>query len=154
MSDDRAAYVYRLIIFYPPGSQEPGWKPAAWGSYLAGIADKAKRREARKRGFRWPRERKFLSRDAAYGRATMLRWLGAAVEVQRSEPVTWWEDIDAMGWWPEPADAGPRWAGPEYVLAVADEAAAFAADMKPATGLDLLREQSEFYAACLGEQPR
>jgi hypothetical protein len=149
VSDDRAAYVYRLIIFYPPGSQEPGWKPAVWSQLLDGIADKAKRREVRRRGFRWPRERKFLSRDAAYRRALMLRWLGAAVEVQRSEPVTWWEDNDAMGWWPEPADAAPQWAGPEYALATVDEAAAFAADVKPVTGLDLLREQDGLYSFLL-----
>jgi len=132
---DRAVYLYRLRVFYPPGSLEPGWKPAVWGQYLVGIEDKARRREVRKRGFRWPRERKFMSASAAYRRALLLQWFGATVDVQRSEPVTWWQDEDAMDWWPspesleqgaEPADAIPQCAGPEYTLCTVDEAARFA----------------------------
>jgi hypothetical protein len=149
---------YRLVIDYPPGSLEPGWSPACWDALLRDVKDRGTRRKLRARGFRWPRERMFLSASGAYSRAALLRWYGAVVGVEPSEPVTWWEDNDAMDWQPlspgyaEPeTGAAPRWAGPEYTLEIADEAAAFAGE--PATGLVILREQLEFYAD-LGEQSR
>lgn len=109
----RAVYVYRLNVLYPPGSGEPGWVPAAWPQVLAAVRDRKRRSALRKRGFRWPRNRLYLSASGAYRRASLLEWLGASVEVQRSEEVTWWEDGSSVAEWrpeldaPEPADAAP-----------------------------------------------
>jgi hypothetical protein len=98
----RETRVYRLFIAYPEGSLEPGWIPEHWEETLAGIADRKRRRAIRQRGFRWPRERMFLSSSSAYDRAGLLRWFGAEVEVMASEPVTWWElDADAFGCYPD-----------------------------------------------------
>jgi len=146
---DRAVYVYRLVISYPPGSQEPGWKPACWDALLRDVKDKRERAAVRKRGFRWPRERKFMSASAAYRRSLLLQWFGATVDVQRSEPVTWWPSPESLEQGVEPDDAEfiPRWAGPEYALVTVDEAARFSADVKPVAGLDLLRDQADLYAS-------
>jgi hypothetical protein len=116
----RVTRVYRLRVFYPPGSGQPGWTPGVWEQLLAEIPDKRRRRAVRRRGFRWPRERVFLSADGAYHRASRLTWLGAVAEVEASEPVTWWEDRDVAGWWPGLDEAG------RGVLAFADEVARFA----------------------------
>jgi len=118
--------VYRLVIAYPAGSDDPDWKPACWGALLRDIKDRGRRREVRARGFRWPRERMFLSPSAAYHRASLLTWFGAVVEVQASEPVTWWEDADAAEWWPE--DAEEPGGLPCYVDEVAQFAACTGAD--------------------------
>lgn len=98
----RDVRVYRLFVAYPEGSLEPGWVPRHWDEILAAIADRKRRRSVRQRGFRWPRERMFLSASSAYYRAALLRWFGAEVEVLASEPVTWWElEGDAFGYWPD-----------------------------------------------------
>lgn len=131
MAPDRIVYVYRLVIAYPPGSLKPGWKPACWEDLLAGIADKRQRAAVRRRGFRWPRERLFLSSSGAYGRANLLMWFGAQVDVQQSEEVTWWEDIDAMEWQPDPTGAASE--------------PGTAAPLKPDMA-QLMRDHAEFYA--------
>jgi hypothetical protein len=99
---ERPVHVYRLNVLYPPGSGEPGWVPEAWPQVLAAVKDRKRRNALRKRGFRWPRNHLYLSASGAYSRALMLTWLGASVEVQRSEEVTWWEDGSSVAeWWPE-----------------------------------------------------
>jgi len=92
----REAHVYYLEITYPAGSLAPGWKPAAWDEAAASLKWRARRKVARK-GFRWPRERMFLSSSAAYSRAGYLTWCGAAVQVHRSYPVRWpWRPSDVQ----------------------------------------------------------
>ncbi len=82
---NRPLRVYRLDVTYPPGSRRPGWQPAGWESRWApgpipdGEADY----------FRWPAERRFLSRSGAMKRAALLRSYGAEVTVVASDPVTW-----------------------------------------------------------------
>jgi hypothetical protein len=85
--------VYKLDIVYPEGSREPGWHPALWRdpAYLRTLT-REQRREIRallRKPFKWPRERRFLSPAGAYGRAWLLRFYGAEVEVYASDPVTW-----------------------------------------------------------------
>ena len=84
----RNVRVFRLEITYPEGSRLPGWVPERWESWLRSLPP-LQRRQARKAGFRWPRERMFLSSSSAYERAWLLRAFGAEVEVLRSDPVTW-----------------------------------------------------------------
>jgi hypothetical protein len=82
------AHVWRLDVIYPEGSRLPGFRPYGWEAYLRSLPA-LKRRRMRKAGFRWPRERLFLSSSGAYERAALLRAFGADVEVYRSDPVTW-----------------------------------------------------------------
>jgi hypothetical protein len=88
----RVAHVYALDIIYPEGSHEPGWRPPGWKPRLGW----------RRPGFRWPRERTFLSASGARRRAGYLISCGAEVMVLRSDPVTWhagsgcWEDEAAV----------------------------------------------------------
>lgn len=97
----RNVRVFRLEITYPEGSRLPGWVPERWESWLRSLPP-LKRRRVRKAGFRWPRERMFLSSSGAYDRAALLRAFGAEVQVLRSDPVTWpahwtWEDEAGTG---------------------------------------------------------
>lgn len=116
----RAVRVFRLEIEYPPGSDAPGWVPACWPEFLAGIKDKAKRREVRRRGFHWPREHLYLSASGAWARAGLLHWFGATVFVDASDPVTWpeWQDTSANGRSWEGGSTAARWEppGPEDPL--------------------------------------
>jgi len=88
----RVAHVWCLEIAYPEGSSRRGWRPAGWKPRLG----------LRRPGFRWPRERVFLSSSGAYRRAAYLQACGAQVNVLRSDPVTWtaacgtWEDEAAV----------------------------------------------------------
>ena len=86
----RAQRVYRLVITYPEGSHVPGWRPACWDDprFLATLTTR-QRRECKRARFQWPRERLFLSSSGAYGRAAVLRWYGARVEILASDPVAW-----------------------------------------------------------------
>jgi hypothetical protein len=118
---DRPVYVYKLVVSYPPGSDEPGWVPFCWNELLAGVKDRRQRQALRRRGFRWPKERLFLSHSGAWGRAGLLSWCGATVEVRRSGEVTWWEDTDAADWWPELTE--------EPVLMTSAQTGEFAIDM-------------------------
>jgi hypothetical protein len=145
---ERTVRVYRLLIAYPAGSDDPDWTPACWGEMLAAVKDRTERRSLRRRGFRWPRERMFLSASGAWSRAALLTMFGAQVTVQPSEPVTWWEDTDAAEWYPVddedwagvPGMRGvPGLAGFEADRRAADEAAKFSAG-------DVYREHSEFWA--------
>ena len=83
-------YVFRLIITYPEGSQEPGWRPALWSDpgYIATLP-RLERWQLRRARFRWPRERLFLSASSAWFRAWTLARYGAQVRIRRSEQVTW-----------------------------------------------------------------
>lgn len=110
----RNVRVFRLEITYPEGSREPSWRPYGWEHYLRSLPV-LKRRRLRREGFRWPRERMFLSSSSAYERACLLQAFGADVEVFRSDPVTWpanwsWEDEAARdygaGWLYTPDASG------------------------------------------------
>jgi hypothetical protein len=142
--------------------------PARWPEFLAGIKDKAERREVRRRGFRWPREHLYLSASGAHARAWLLRWFGATVDVEASDPVTWpeWQDISANGRDWQDGSTAARWQPPEEdplagVLLVYDEVARFARSAEPKlltsaqTGeamIDIYRDQAGFYAAYFGER--
>jgi hypothetical protein len=112
---DRIVHVYRLEVEYPPGSDAPGWVPACWGEMLASVRDRAERRALRRRGFRWPRERMYLSASGAWSRAALLTMFGATVFVDASDPVTWpeWQDTSANGHDWEGGSTAARWEPPE-----------------------------------------
>lgn len=77
----RTVYVYRLNIKFPPGSDQPGWRPADYDTtWLPEDADL--------RVFSWPKRRLYLSASAAEKRAAMLRRWGCTVGIDRSAPVT------------------------------------------------------------------
>jgi hypothetical protein len=84
----KPVHVYLLEITYPEGSSAPGWRPAVWDNpeFLRSLSVR-QRRGMKRRAFRWPRERMFLSSSGAYSRASLLRWFGAEVVVHRSHPV-------------------------------------------------------------------
>ena len=131
---ERIVRVYRIVVEYPPGSDASGWAPACWDEFLAGIKDRAKRREMRRRGFRWPREHLYLSASGAWSRAGLLHWFGATVDVEASDPVSWpeWQDTSANGRDWQHGSTAARWEPPEDgdllegVPHVYDEAAEFA----------------------------
>jgi hypothetical protein len=138
----RQCRVYRLEITYPEGSDAPGWVPACWPELLASIKDRARRRELRRRGFRWPRERLFLSASGAYKRAGLLTVFGATVFVDASWPVTWseWQDTSANdGDW-EGGSTAAHWELPEDDEERQESLAPSAADVH--------REHAEFWAGC------
>jgi hypothetical protein len=139
----RPVYVYRLVVGYPPGSHEPGWVPARWEEFLKGVySDRRERARVRRRGFRWPRVRLYLSSAAAYHRAWLLEFFGARVDVQRSNEVLWWEDEDAMDWWPDEA-AGFTEPPPDPADPL-DEAARY---LYPAPdAAEVYKQQAAFYA--------
>jgi hypothetical protein len=97
----RSTYVYKVVVdSYPPGSDQPGWKPACWSDpqQLAVMPGRpgirqlktlALRIQLARREFRWPRPKLFLSPGGACHRAFLLHWYGAEVRVVRSDPVTW-----------------------------------------------------------------
>jgi hypothetical protein len=120
--------VYRLVIIYPEGSHEPGWRPALWGNpeFLKAL-DRQARRSLKSRKFRWPRERMFLSSSGAYQRAWLLRSYGAVAEVLASDPVTWpnYDDASSFseGSWERSLTAA-RWTpGQDRVAAAMDKPA-------------------------------
>jgi hypothetical protein len=82
--------VHRLVVTYPEGSHDadgipvPDWEPER-GWTPAGAYDI----EEGPPSFSWPRPRLFLSMSGATGRANLLRYYGATVEVQSSRPVEW-----------------------------------------------------------------
>jgi len=89
----RPVHVWRLLITYPAGSQEPGFRPYCWGNLLAEM-DWRQRIKARRRGFRWPPERTWLSESPAEYRAWWLTRCGATVVLQKSAAVQW-EDAES-----------------------------------------------------------
>jgi hypothetical protein len=128
----RVQRVYQLSVIYPEGSFSPGWWPACWSSpdFLKTLS-RAERRELRRRQFRWPRERAFLSSSGAYGRASLLRWYGAEVAVQPSNPVTW-PDYEADAWeslWDSPAYGDAMQWSPELEYAAEAQRRAFACQL-------------------------
>lgn len=116
----RPVRVYRLMVIYPEGSHEKGWRPACWSDprFLATLP-RAERRALARREFRWPRERRFMSSSSAYGRANLLTWYGAEVTVEASDPVTWPSDLpasdDDRGW--EHPDRAMHWTSGHLLLA-------------------------------------
>lgn len=122
----RPVRVYRLVITYPEGSQVLGWRPACWSDpeFLRTLSRKA-RRELRGTVFCWPTERQFLSSSGAQGRASLLRWYGAGVEVYASDPVTWpdQDQVDSLNGrdWDSP-DKAMRWTPGHSALADAWDA--------------------------------
>jgi hypothetical protein len=74
-------YVYRLDVTLPPGSDEPGWRPAGW-QHRSDWPDYQQR-------FAWPERRHYLSLGGANGQARVFRSYGAKVKIVRSNPVTW-----------------------------------------------------------------
>lgn len=70
-------YVYRLVVTYP----EKPTLPQEYDDIDASA------REYLEERWSWPRSRHYLSRASAERRATLLRSLGAEVEVIRSSPV-------------------------------------------------------------------
>lgn len=78
----RKIRIYELAITYPEGAEERleeiandpyGDTPWIW---------------------RWPQERRFLSRSSAIARAERLAAMGCTVDVRQSEPIAW-EDTPA-----------------------------------------------------------
>jgi hypothetical protein len=131
---DRTVRVYHLGIEYPPGSLAPGWVPARWEEFLSQVADRGRRRELRRRGFRWPRERLYLSESGANSRAWTLRYFGATVFVDASDPVTWpeWQDTSAndLDW--EDGSTAASWAADGGADELADPLDAAARYLRPA----------------------
>lgn len=108
----RYQYVWRLKVVYPEGSHEKGWRPALWSDpdFLKRLP-RDERRALKRREFRWPRERVFLSSSSAWGRAALLAMYGARADVQRSARIQWPEDdalteraasVPYQGWREEP----------------------------------------------------
>ena len=86
-------------MIYLEGAHAPGGRPPVWSSpaYLATLTW-AERRALKRREFRWPRERHYLSSSGAYQRAWLFRFYGAECEVEASRPVEWpnWDDPDSL----------------------------------------------------------
>jgi hypothetical protein len=78
--------VYELRITYPPGSLEPGWQPPGWEPETFDRAGRERKDPAK---FRWPPQRRFLSKAGAERRASLLSGWGAMVVVRQSLPVRW-----------------------------------------------------------------
>ena len=68
--------VYRLLVIWPLGSDQPGWEPSGW-EHDPHVP------------FVWPRVHDFLSRSGAEKRAELLRSYGCEVTVLRSKKVEW-----------------------------------------------------------------
>lgn len=115
----RYQYIWRLKVVYPEGSHEKGWRPALWSDpeFLKKLS-RDERRALRKREFRWPGERMFLSSSGAWGRAGLLLAYGAQVDVQRSERIQWPAEpaapVPYQGWREEPDI--PRFGAEEVFL--------------------------------------
>ena len=79
---DRPVRVWRLRVFYPLGSLEPGWEPEGWDNPQWHHLDDPPQ-------FTWPRNRNYLSEPGAVGRAKLLGQYGAEVIVEASNIVEW-----------------------------------------------------------------
>jgi hypothetical protein len=86
---DRKAYVYRLNVTLPPEAADPSWEPGAWLEELPSYPEGGMSPEALEDGFRWPRQRRFLSESGAKKQAGLFRKYGAEVTIERSAPVEW-----------------------------------------------------------------
>jgi hypothetical protein len=100
MTAPRKLYVYRLKVIYPPtshyeaeGEWDLNWEPEGWvhpnehnwnGDPDADFS------------FRWPRTRRYLTREEAERRAALLTSFGAKVVVERSQPIVWESDVEAV----------------------------------------------------------
>jgi hypothetical protein len=80
-------HVYRLIVRYPPRSQEPGWEPPGWEPDT--LRYPGAPRDEDDGSFRWPQNRLCLTPGTAKRRADLFRKYGAEVTIERSEPVAW-----------------------------------------------------------------
>lgn len=90
----RQVYVYRLVVVVPPESlTDPEWRPANWEERVEEIGydpfDSGTDEVGApvERPWSWPKRRTFLSGAAASRNARRMREQGAAVTVERSEPV-------------------------------------------------------------------
>jgi hypothetical protein len=92
---ERKAYAYRLKVTPPPEAADPSWEPDAWLEGLPPYPEGGLPPEALESGFRWPRQRLFLSRSGARRQADLFRKYGAKAVIERSAPVTWPQDEDA-----------------------------------------------------------
>jgi hypothetical protein len=96
----RPVFVYRVVVLsYPEGSLEPGWRPACWRNPDPALMPSRLKRallhlELARKAFRWPVPNQCLSASTAQRRAGLLSWYGAEVRVDRSNPVTWPQDGD------------------------------------------------------------
>lgn len=86
---DRKTYVWRLDVTLPPEASDPGWEPDAWLEELPPYPEGGMPPEAMEDGFRWPRQRRFLSESGAKKQAALFRKYGAEVTIKRSAPVKW-----------------------------------------------------------------
>lgn len=84
-----SAYVYRLDVTYPPGSDEYGWAPEGWDDAPENQEMEPDTGAWGPAPFHWPAVRRYQSRGGAERRAELLRSYGATVTVVRSNPVTW-----------------------------------------------------------------
>ena len=86
----RKAFVYRLDIKYPEGSDEEDWEPEGeWWQYTWQYTRSGYSPDPADAEFSWPAEHLYLSASGADKRAYMLRKWGATVNVVRSKPVEW-----------------------------------------------------------------
>lgn len=94
----RPARVYRLDITYPVDSRptDPGFDHRdGWAPDDPAMADvdhlepETGAPVYRHETFRWPAERRFLTRSGAETRARKLRGWGCTVTVQPSRPIEW-----------------------------------------------------------------
>jgi hypothetical protein len=92
---ERKTYAYRLRVTLPPEAADPSWEPEAWTGKLPPYPEGGMPPEALEDGFRWPRQRRFLSASGARKQASLFREYGAEVTIERSAPVTWPQDEEA-----------------------------------------------------------
>lgn len=86
---DRRTYLYRLNVEFPPGIDEVGWEPPGWSDDPEHQVQDPETGGYEAVPFSWPLVRTYLSQTAANRRAALLRRYGAAVVVERSDPVVW-----------------------------------------------------------------
>jgi hypothetical protein len=86
---ERKVHLYRLNVTLPPEAAEPGWEPPGWLDELPPYPEGGMPPEAMEDGFRWPRNRPYLSLSNAKRRARLFEKYGAQVTIERSAPVTW-----------------------------------------------------------------
>jgi hypothetical protein len=89
----RKTHVYRLNVTLPPEASDPSWEPDAWLDELPPYPEEGRNVEGD--GFRWPRQRRFLSQSGVSKQAALFRKYGAEVTIERSAPVEWPQDQDA-----------------------------------------------------------
>lgn len=85
----KKVYLYRVDAVVPPGT-EWGWNPPDWDEWVEENGYTSRSQvdgSIEYMEFRWPRNRHFLTREAAERTATRFRKWGAIAEVVRSKPI-------------------------------------------------------------------